>query len=200
MDYKWDLGKFPMGYQDLDIFRFLLLFFGSLKPCLTLVQCRWGWQKNAFLPMLQLFAQAAATTPGRHGSSPGPARAAASALGPALALRKQLPAGFTESFSKFQVLQGRGCAGLVQINLWAGATGRAPAPGPRCSGPRRGAEPSGVWGGAGPARPEEAPCLQRGLRGSWGAAFPCPAGKCPAHLKHLVLDSQAEQDSWLALG
>lgn len=74
-------------------------------------------------------------------------------LGPALALQKQLPAGSTKSFSHFQVLQGQGCSGLVQTKLWAGAAGRAPAPGPRCSGAHSGAEPSGVRGGAGQGLP-----------------------------------------------
>lgn len=31
MDYKWDLGKFPMGNQDLDLFWFLLLVFAALS-------------------------------------------------------------------------------------------------------------------------------------------------------------------------
>lgn len=59
---------------------------------------------------------------------------------------------------------------LVQTKLWNGAIGRAPgpAPGPRCS--------RTVWGGAlthvGRGRAKEAPCLQRGTRRAWGAAFP----------------------------
>lgn len=65
------------------------------------------------------------------------------------------------------------------------------------------AEPSsGVWGGrAGPVRPEGAPGGPRGSLSAQrpqeilGAAFPCPA-----HWKHLVLGSPAEQGSRPALG
>lgn len=31
MDYKRDLGKFPMGNKDLDLFWFLLLVFAALS-------------------------------------------------------------------------------------------------------------------------------------------------------------------------
>lgn len=31
MNYKWDLGKFPMGNKDLDLFLFFLLVFAALS-------------------------------------------------------------------------------------------------------------------------------------------------------------------------
>lgn len=135
----------------------------------------------------------------RHGeSSPGcrlPSRLAqrvASALVPALALQKQLPAGFTESFSNFQVLQGQGCAGANQALEWCHWPSSGPGPGAALLSHRVGASPDACGAGQGQGgslsaeRHEESP----------GSSLSVGLGL----LNHLVLDSQAEQDSRLALG
>lgn len=150
-----------------------------------------GMAEECFLADAAAVARAAPGEAAKPQLCPQPRgdTAVPSALRPALTA-----AGFTKGFSHFQVLQGQGRAGLVQTKAWPGAAGRVPAPGP--SPPQAcGAAGQGLSGPRGlRAAPGGSLSAQRPQE-ILGAAFPCPA-----HWKHLVLGSQAEQGSRPALG
>lgn len=83
---------------------------------------------------------------------------------------------------------------LVQTKLWTGAIGRAPGPAPesRCSRTGVGASPDACGAGQGQGGSLSAERHEESL----GSSLSMGLGL----LNHLVLDSQAEQDSRLALG